>query len=42
VRLIIQSLSDLNNKSKELEKTNYYNHWTKEQLDEVVNWRTKI
>jgi len=39
---LIQSLSDLNNKSKELEKTNYYNHWTKEQLDEVVNWRTEI
>jgi hypothetical protein len=39
---LIQSLSDLNNKSKELEKTNYYNHWTKEQLDDVVNWRTEI
>jgi hypothetical protein len=36
---LIQSLSDLNNKSKELEKTNYYKHWTKEQLDDVVNWR---
>ena len=32
-------LSDLNNKSKELEKTNYYKHWTREQLDDVVNWR---
>jgi hypothetical protein len=39
---LIQSLSDLNDKSKELEKTNYYSHWTKEQLDEVVNWRTNI
>lgn len=37
---LIQSLSDLNDKSKELKKTNYYSHWTKEQLDEVVNWRT--
>ena len=36
---LIQSLSDLNNKSKELEKTDYYKHWTKEQLDDVVNWR---
>ena len=36
---LIQSLSDLNNKSKELEKTNYYKHWTEEQLDDVVNWR---
>jgi hypothetical protein len=39
---LIQSLSDLNNKSKELEKTNYYSHWTKDQLDDVVNWRTEI
>jgi hypothetical protein len=39
---LIQSLSDLNEKSKELEKTNYYKHWTKEQLDDVVNWRTEI
>jgi len=36
---LIQSLSDLNNKSKELEKTDYYKYWTKEQLDNVVNWR---
>jgi|688.fasta_scaffold654922_2 hypothetical protein len=36
---LIQSLSDLNDKSKELEKINYYKHWTKEQLDDVVNWR---
>jgi hypothetical protein len=39
---LIQSLSDLNDKSKELEKTNYYKHWTKDQLDDVVNWRTEI
>ena len=39
---LIQSLSDLNEKSKELEKTNYYKHWTKEQLDDVVNWRIEI
>lgn len=39
---LIQSLSDLNDKSKELEKTNYYKHWTKEQLDDVVTWRTEI
>ena len=39
---LIQSLSDLNDKSKELEKTNYYKHWAKEQLDEVVNWRREI
>jgi len=39
---LIQSLSDLNIKSKELEKTNYYKHWSKDQLDDVVNWRTEI
>ena len=38
---LVQSLSDLNNKSKELKKTTYYDHWTQQQLDEVVTWRTK-
>jgi hypothetical protein len=37
---LAQSLSDLNIKSKELErKTSYYTFWTKGQLDDVVNWR---
>lgn len=36
---LLQSLSDLTDKSNILKKTDYYNHWTKEQLDEVVNWR---
>lgn len=36
---LVQSLSDLNKKSSDLEKTTYYSHWTKEQLDQVVNWR---
>ena len=39
---ILQSLSDLTDKSNILKKTDYYKHWTKEQLDEVVNWRIKI
>jgi hypothetical protein len=39
---LIQSLSDLTDKSNILKKTNYYKHWTKDQLDEVVNWRTYI
>lgn len=38
---LVQSLSDLNIKSKELKKTSYYDHWTQQQLDEVVTWRTK-
>lgn len=36
---LIQSLSDLNKKSSDLHKTNYYSYWTQDQLDEVVNWR---
>lgn len=36
---IIQPMEDLNNKAKQLYKTKYYNHWTQEQLDEVVTWR---
>lgn len=36
---LIQSLSDLNKKSLDLHKTNYYSYWTQDQLDEVVNWR---
>jgi hypothetical protein len=39
---IVQELHDLNEKSNNLkEKTTYYSFWTKEQLDDVVNWRTK-
>jgi len=38
---IVQSLSDLNQKSSALKKTNYYSYWTDKQLDDVVNWRTK-
>lgn len=37
---LIQSLSDLNKKSGDLEKTTYYSYWTQKQLDEVVSWRT--
>ncbi len=36
---LVQSLSDLNKKSYDLEKTSYYSHWTQKQLDEVVTWR---
>ena len=37
---IVQSLSDLTQKSDMLNNTNYYSYWTKEQIDEVVTWRT--
>jgi hypothetical protein len=37
---IVQSLSDLNKKSEDLKKTNYYDFWTQAQLSEVVTWRT--
>ena len=38
---VVQSLSDLNQKSLELRKTDYYSYWTQQQLDDVVTWRTK-
>lgn len=37
---IVQSLSDLTQKSQMLSNTKYYSYWTKEQIDEVVTWRT--
>jgi len=37
---IVQSLSDLTQKSNMLKNTEYYSYWTKEQIDEVVTWRT--
>ena len=41
---IVQSLSDLNEKSETLKGINYYSYWTQKQIDEVVTWRnpTKI
>ena len=36
---IVQSLSDLNEKSETLKATNYYSFWTQKQIDEVVTWR---
>ena len=38
---IVQSLSDLTEKSNMLKNTQYYSYWTKEQIDEVVTWRTQ-
>lgn len=37
---IVQSLEDLTQKSNILKTTDYYKYWTKDQIDEVVTWRT--
>lgn len=37
--ILIQSKEKLNTASKILEKQGYYNKWTSEQLNEIVNWR---
>lgn len=39
--LIIQKLSKLNEASAKLREKNYYAHWSKENLKDVVDWRTK-
>lgn len=38
---IVQSLEDLTQKSDILKTTDYYKYWTKDQIDEVVTWRTE-
>lgn len=37
--LVIQKLSKLNTASEQLRSKGYYDHWDKQALDEVVNWR---
>jgi hypothetical protein len=37
--LILQRLSKLNNASKQLQTKGYYDTWSTENLDDVVNWR---
>jgi hypothetical protein len=37
--LILQRLSKLNNASKQLQNKGYYDTWSNENLDDVVNWR---
>tara|TARA_Y100001970_G_scaffold193744_1_gene235462 strand:- start:15535 stop:16035 length:501 start_codon:yes stop_codon:yes gene_type:complete len=39
VLVLMQRLSKINDASKHLESTSYYKHWTKENLDDVKNWR---
>lgn len=37
--MILQRLSNLNNAADQLRDKGYYTVWSKENLDEVVNWR---
>lgn len=39
VLVVIQRLKRLNQFSQALQKKNYYDRWSKENLDDVVNWR---
>ena len=39
VLVVIQRLKQLNKFSSHLQKTKYYERWSKENLDEVVSWR---
>ncbi len=40
--VFVQRLSKINEASEHLKKnTTYYEHWSKENLDDVVNWRFK-
>jgi len=38
---IIQQLSKLNQASDRLKSRGYYDHWSQEEIDEVVSWRYK-
>lgn len=37
--MILQRLSKLNSAAEQLQNKGYYNTWSKDNLDEVVNWR---
>lgn len=39
--MIVQKLSVLNERSDQLKEKGYYDHWSEENLDYVVNWRYK-
>ena len=39
--LLIQKLDKLNKASDQLREKGYYNHWTFDNLNDVVNWRYK-
>lgn len=37
--LIVQELNRLNTASKQLKEKGYYDHWSNDNLDDIVNWR---
>jgi hypothetical protein len=39
--LVLQKLDKLTNASKLLQEKGYYEHWSQQDLDEVVSWRHK-
>jgi hypothetical protein len=39
--LVVQELNRLNTASEQLKSKGYYDTWTKENLEDVVNWRFK-
>ena len=39
IELSVQDLADLLSKSNSLKLTNYYTHWTEEQLEGLAEWR---
>jgi hypothetical protein len=39
--ILVQKLDKLNKASDQLKEKGYYNHWTEQDLDSVVNWRYK-
>lgn len=39
--LIVQQLDELTRASEQLKQKGYYDHWSKHNLDEVVNWRDR-
>lgn len=38
---VVQQLSKLNEAAQKLQAAGYYDHWSNEELDEVVTWRHK-
>jgi hypothetical protein len=42
ILVLVQRLSKLNKASEILERQGYYNNWSEENLNDVVNWRKSI
>ena len=41
ILILVQRLSVINRKSEWLKEQGYYDNWSEENLDDVVNWRFK-